>query len=99
MSDPSFTNIMGVLAVAVVSPLIATAIPKLRIPSIVIEFVLGVIVGPDVLGWLKIDEPLDVLGLLALGWEPDRIGGAGRHRHLAVGGAAGGGECVDTPGR
>ena len=68
MSDPSFTNIMGVLAVAVVSPLIATAIPKLRIPSIVIEFVLGVIVGPDVLGWLKIDEPLDVLGLLALGF-------------------------------
>jgi Kef-type K+ transport system membrane component KefB len=68
MSDPSFTNIMGVLAIAVVGPLIATAIPKVRIPSIVIEFVLGVIVGPDVLGWLKIDEPLDVLGLLALGF-------------------------------
>jgi Kef-type K+ transport system membrane component KefB len=68
MSDPSFTNIMGVLAIAVAGPLIATAIPKVRIPSIVIEFVLGVIVGPDVLGWLKIDEPLDVLGLLALGF-------------------------------
>jgi Kef-type K+ transport system membrane component KefB len=68
MSDASFTNIMGVLAIAVVSPLIATAIPKLRIPSIVIEFVLGVIVGPDVLGWVNIDEPLDVLALLALGF-------------------------------
>jgi len=68
MSDPSFTNVMGVLAIAVVGPLIATAIPNVRIPSIVIEFVLGIIVGPDVLGWLKIDEPLDVLGLLALGF-------------------------------
>jgi Kef-type K+ transport system membrane component KefB len=68
MSDASFTNIMGVLAIAVVSPLIATAIPKLRIPSIVIEFVLGVIVGPDVLGWVDIDQPLDVLALLALGF-------------------------------
>jgi len=68
MTDPSFTNIMGVLAIAVAGPLIATAIPKLRIPSIVIEFVLGMIVGPDVLGWVKIDEPLDVLGLLALGF-------------------------------
>jgi Kef-type K+ transport system membrane component KefB len=68
MSDASFTNIMGVLAIAVVSPLIATAIPKLRIPSIVMEFVLGVIVGPDVLGWVNIDQPLDVLALLALGF-------------------------------
>jgi hypothetical protein len=30
MTDPLFTNIMGVLAIAVAGPLIATAIPKLR---------------------------------------------------------------------
>ena len=51
-----------------VAPLIAAAIPKVKVPGIVIEFGLGVIIGPDVLGWVKIDEPLEVLGLLALGF-------------------------------
>jgi Kef-type K+ transport system membrane component KefB len=59
---------MVVLAVAVAAPFLAAAIPKITIPGIVIEFVLGVIIGPDVLGWVSIDEPLDVLSLLALGF-------------------------------
>ena len=59
---------MVVLAIAVLAPLIAAAIPKIVIPGIVIEFVLGVAVGPDVLNWVRIDEPLDVLSLLALGF-------------------------------
>src|SRR5438093_954257 len=59
---------MVVLAIAVVAPLIAAVIPKISMPAIVIEFVLGVVVGPDVLGWVMIDEPLDVLSLLALGF-------------------------------
>jgi Kef-type K+ transport system membrane component KefB len=59
---------MVVLAVAVVSPILAAAIPKITIPAIVIEFAFGVIIGPDVLGWVSIDEPLDVLSLLALGF-------------------------------
>jgi Kef-type K+ transport system membrane component KefB len=59
---------MVVLAIAVAAPLIAAAAPRIRMPSIVIEFVLGVVVGPDVLGWVKIDEPLDVLSLVALGF-------------------------------
>ena len=68
MADPSFTNLMEVAAIAVAAPLITAAMPRIRIPNIVIEFVLGVIVGPDVLGWVTIDEPLDVLALLALGF-------------------------------
>jgi Kef-type K+ transport system membrane component KefB len=64
----SFTNVMIVLAIAVVAPLIASVIPVVSVPGIVIEFALGVVVGPDVLGWVKIDEPLDVLSLLALGF-------------------------------
>ena len=68
MADLSFSNVMAVLAIAVIAPLVAAAIPKVKVPGIVIEFGLGVIVGPDVLGWVKIDEPLDVLSLLALGF-------------------------------
>ena len=47
----SFSNFFGVLAVAFVAPLLTSALPWLRIPTIVAEFALGVIVGPDVLGW------------------------------------------------
>jgi Kef-type K+ transport system membrane component KefB len=68
VADLSFTNVMVVLAIAVVAPLVAAAIPKVKVPGIVIEFTLGVVVGPDVLGWVTIDEPLDVLSLLALGF-------------------------------
>src|SRR4051794_1184944 len=68
MAALSYTNVMAVGAIAVVAPLVAAVIPKVRVPGIVIEFVLGVVVGPDVLGWVKIDEPLDVLSLLALGF-------------------------------
>jgi len=68
VADLSFTNVMVVLAIAVVAPLLAAAIPKVTVPGIVIEFALGAVVGPDVLGWVSIDEPLDVLSLLALGF-------------------------------
>ena len=68
MADLSFNNVMAVGAIAVIAPLVAAAIPKVKVPGIVIEFALGVIVGPDVLGWVTIDEPLDVLSLLALGF-------------------------------
>ncbi len=64
----TYKNVMGVLLVAVIAPILAAAVPKVRVPTIVFEFVLGVIIGPDVLGWVKIDEPLEVLGLLALGF-------------------------------
>ena len=63
---PAYVNFMGVLVIAFVSPIIAALIPKVRVPTIVLEFVLGVIVGPDVLGWIKVDNPLDVLSVLAL---------------------------------
>jgi Kef-type K+ transport system membrane component KefB len=59
---------MAVLAIAVAAPLLVAAVPKLRAPTIVVEFLFGVIVGPDVLGWVRIDEPLNVLSLLALGF-------------------------------
>jgi Kef-type K+ transport system membrane component KefB len=64
----TFGNFLGVLAVAVAAPILAALFPQLRVPTIVLEFVLGVIIGPDVLGWVQIDEPLEVLSFLALGF-------------------------------
>src|SRR5262249_33362847 len=39
---------------------------RFRIPVAVVEIVLGVVIGPHVLGWADIDEPVQVLALLGL---------------------------------
>jgi Kef-type K+ transport system membrane component KefB len=63
--DVSFTSIAVIAAVALVAPL-AIGISGLRLPAIVVEIVLGIVVGPQVLGWAKVDEPVQVLSLIGL---------------------------------
>jgi Kef-type K+ transport system membrane component KefB len=36
------------------------------LPAIVLEIVLGIVIGPQVLGWVSIDTPIQVLSLLGL---------------------------------
>jgi len=40
--------------------------PRLRVPSVVIEIIVGVIVGPGVLGWVQIDLPVQILAVFGL---------------------------------
>jgi Kef-type K+ transport system membrane component KefB len=61
----SFTSVAVVAAVAVVAPL-AIAFSGLRLPAIVLEILLGILVGPQVLGWASNDEPVQVLSLVGL---------------------------------
>jgi Kef-type K+ transport system membrane component KefB len=61
----SFTSVAVVAAVALVAPL-ALGLSGLRLPSIVLEILLGIVVGPQVLGWANRDEPVEVLSLVGL---------------------------------
>jgi Kef-type K+ transport system membrane component KefB len=61
----SFTSVAVVAAVAVAAPLLV-AFSGLRLPAIVVEILLGILVGPQVLGWASDDEPVQVLALLGL---------------------------------
>jgi Kef-type K+ transport system membrane component KefB len=61
----SFTSVAVVAAVAVVAPL-ALGLTGLRLPSIVLEILLGILVGPQVLGWATADEPVEVLSIIGL---------------------------------
>ena len=61
----SFTSVAVVAVVAVVAPL-AVALTGLRLPAIVVEILLGIVVGPQVLGWASNDEPVQVLSLIGL---------------------------------
>ena len=35
-------------------------------PGVVIEIILGIIIGPSVLGWATVDEPVQILALVGL---------------------------------
>ena len=61
----SFTSVAVVAAVAVVAPL-AISFSGLRLPAIVLEILLGILVGPQILGWASNDEPVQVLSLVGL---------------------------------
>ncbi len=66
MPDVEFVNLLGVLAIAVVAPVLLGLAPRLRVPAVVLEIVLGVVVGPSALGWLEADLAVEVVALLGL---------------------------------
>ena len=53
-------------AAALGAPLALGLFPKIRLPAIVLEILLGIAIGPQVLGWVSIDTPIQVLSLLGL---------------------------------
>jgi Kef-type K+ transport system membrane component KefB len=80
----SFSNLVIISAVAFSVPLLLGLAPNLRLPAVVVEIVAGIIIGPSGLGWVEIDEPVEVLALLGLAFllflagleiEPDRLRG------------------------
>src|SRR5947209_4292951 len=66
MSDLHFTNLLIVVTIALLAPLALGFFPRVRLPAIVLEIVLGIIVGPSGLGWVKPDLPVSILALIGL---------------------------------
>jgi len=66
MTDVSFNSLAVVLAVAFFSRLVLGLVPRFRVPGVVIEIVLGIIIGPSVLGWATADQPVQILALVGL---------------------------------
>lgn len=62
----SFGGLLVVALIAVGAPLVANAIPRVKIPGVVLEILAGIVVGPSVLGWVEVDQPIAVLALVGL---------------------------------
>src|ERR671936_901311 len=62
----SFTSLAVVAATGFVAPLAIGLVPKLRLPNVVVEIVLGILIGPSVLGWAKAEEPVQIMSLIGL---------------------------------
>ena len=66
MSGLDFFGLVVVAAVAFGAPLVLGLVPALRLPAVVLEIVAGIVIGPSGLGWVEIDEPIEVLSLVGL---------------------------------
>ena len=61
-----FTNLLIVVAIGLLAPLALGFFPRFRLPAIVLEIVLGIVIGPSGLGWVTPDLPVSILALVGL---------------------------------
>jgi hypothetical protein len=66
VSTASFNGLLIISLIAVAAPILAASVKRVKLPSVVLEIVAGIIIGPSVLRWVKIDQPVRVLALLGL---------------------------------
>jgi Kef-type K+ transport system membrane component KefB len=68
MEAVSLDNLAIISAVAFAAPLLLGFAPWLRAPSVLIEILAGVVLGPSVLGWVEADTAVQVLSLIGVGF-------------------------------
>src|SRR5688500_3665020 len=92
---PEFGNLLIVLAVAFAAPFALGLVPSLRLPAVLLEIVAGIVLGPSVLGLVEVDEAVEVIAIIGLGFvlflagleiEFDKL--RGRALRMALGGFA-----------
>ena len=66
MPDVSFLDLAIVAGIAFGILLPMGLVPRLRLPSSVLEIVAGILVGPAVVGWVKPDLPVQILALIGV---------------------------------
>jgi Kef-type K+ transport system membrane component KefB len=66
MAEPSFSGLLVVVAVVFAAPFLLGLAPRVRLPSVVLEIVAGIVIGPAVLGWVEVDQTIEVLALVGL---------------------------------
>ncbi len=66
MPEVSFHSLAVVLAAAFSSRVVLGLVPRFRVPGVVIEIILGIVLGPSVLGWATADEPVQIVALVGL---------------------------------
>ena len=61
-----YTNLLIVVTIGLLAPLALGFFPRFRLPAIVLELVLGILIGPSGLGWARADLPVSILALIGL---------------------------------
>ena len=66
MHSNELLNLTLVLIAGLVAPMIHYGVRRTKVPAVVIEIVIGMIIGPDVLGWVKADDTVKVVSTIGL---------------------------------
>ena len=66
MPNVSFYGLLIVAVVAFLAPLVLSLTPARRLPTSALEIVAGIVLGPSVLGWVKVYLPLAILSVFGL---------------------------------
>ncbi|WP_157250964.1 cation:proton antiporter [Nonomuraea typhae] len=67
MIDSTMTGVLVIVLAAVLSPIVADAAGRfVRAPNVVLEILLGVVCGPVLLGWIKVDGLIDAISQFGL---------------------------------
>ena len=61
-----YGDLLIALAAATAAPLLVDVLPLPRVPPIVTEILAGILIGPQVLGWVTVDAPLEVFSQVGL---------------------------------
>jgi Kef-type K+ transport system membrane component KefB len=95
MEGFGFENLLLVCVVAAAVPLLLALVPRVRVPSVVLEIGAGALLGPTALGVIEVDAAVGVLAWLGLafllflaGLEIDTAGLAGPRLRTAAAGYA-----------
>ena len=66
VSELDLSGLVLITAVAFIAPLVLGLAPAFRLPSVVLEIVAGIAIGPSGFGWVEVDQPIEVLALIGL---------------------------------
>jgi Kef-type K+ transport system membrane component KefB len=66
MRSNELLNLTLVMIAGFVAPVLHHLIRRTRVPAVVLEIVVGMIIGPDVLGWVDADETVRVVSMIGL---------------------------------
>ncbi len=66
MSYTTATSVFAIALAVVVAPLCSEVLRRWRVPSVLFELLLGILIGPDLLGWAHLDPFVDGLSTLGI---------------------------------
>ncbi len=65
---PELDGLLIVVAIGFSVPFLLGLRPGVRIPSVVLELAVGIVAGPSVLGLVEVDQAIEVIALIGLGF-------------------------------
>src|SRR5918996_4092585 len=65
-SVSELSDVLIVAAAAFAAPLALGLVPALRLPAVVLEIVLGIVLGPSLLGWVHVTGAVELMALFGI---------------------------------